>query len=400
MKILIILGASDLQLPVILKAKEKGIYTIVFDMNPRAVGVSYADHFEPISTTDLAAIVGYAKRINPDGIMTAASDRPMKAVAAVCTELGLPGISIDVAERATNKASMRLALRKSKVPIPKFFIVRNYEEYTQAVSNFKTKYIVKPADNSGSRGITLVESCRDSETAYYCSMDNSSNGYILVEEYVEGPEVSVETITYNSSTSIIAITDKITSGQPSFVELGHTQPSFLSKEIQAEITRISIQAINAIGIDNSPSHVEIKVTESGPKIIELGARLGGDCITSHLVPYSTGVDMVGAAIDLALGNKPEIEIISSKASAIRYFKQCPGVIQEINNPVYLPKEVKVLHFTKGEGDLIQDVHDSSDRVGYVISQADTREEAIKTCEMVLAQNLYSIDISEGRTVKL
>ncbi len=385
MQKLIILGASDLQLPTILKAKEKGVFTFVLDMNPQAVGVAYADHFENISTIDTEKVIEFANTVRPDGIMTAASDRPMKTVAAICDTFGLPGISKEVAERATNKVAMRLALEKGRVPIPKFTIISRNEEFRTAITKFQGRYIVKPADNSGSRGIFLVEKPEDSEIAFNYSMSNSSNGYILVEEFVEGPEVSVETITYKGVTSVIAITDKITTGPPYFVELGHTQPSMLSAQIQECIKSVAIQAVGALGIDNSPSHVELKITDTGPKIIELGARMGGDCITSHLVPLSTGVDMVGAAIDLALGRIPDIQRHFQKASAIRYFQQTTGILGKITMPSSLSNEVIMIHFSKKEGDSVDIVHNSAERIGYVITQAEERRDVVRTAEEVVSR---------------
>jgi len=394
MQKLIILGASDLQLPTILKAKEKGIFTYVLDMNPRAVGVAYADHFENISTIDTEKVVDFANTVRPDGIMTAASDRPMKTVAAVCDALGLPGITKEVAERATNKVAMRLALKKAGVPIPKFSIISNIDEYRVAVTEFQGRYIVKPADNSGSRGIFLVEKPEDSDIAYNYSMSNSSNGFILVEEFVEGPEISVETITYNGVTSIIAVTDKITTGPPYFVELGHTQPSMLPLQVQENIRSVAIQAVEALGINNSPSHVELKITEKGPKIIELGARMGGDCITSHLVPLSTGVDMVGAAIDLALGRIPDIHRHFERASAIRYFQQTPGILEKINIPSSLPKEVITIHFSKKEGETVSVIHNSAERIGYVIVQENSRVLAIDLCKRVVDSIKFSVNAND------
>lgn len=383
MQKLIILGASDLQLPTILKAKEKGIFTYVLDKNPQAVGVAYANHFENISTLDTERVIEFVNTVRPDGIITAASDRPMKTVAAVCDTFGLLGISKAVAEKATNKVAMRLALEKGKVPIPKFSIVANIEEFWTAIKRFQGRYIVKPADNSGSRGVFLVEKPEDNEIAYNYSMSNSSNGYILVEEFLEGPEVSVETITYKGITTVIAITDKITTGSPYFVELGHTQPSMLPLNVQERIGSVAIQAVEALGINNSPSHIELKITETGPKIIELGARMGGDCIASHLVPLSTGVDMVGASIDLALGRIPDIQKRFKKAAAIRYFQQTSGILKNITIPPVFPDGVITIHFSKKEGEAIDVVHNSAERIGYVITQADERRFAVDLAEQVI-----------------
>lgn len=155
----------------------------------------------------------------------------------------------------------------------------------------------------------LVSNIGDAESisvAYSYSHSFSRNGDLVVEEYMIGPEVSVETLTVNGECNVIQITDKITTGAPHFVEMGHTQPSQLPENTKQKVAQLAKLANRAIGIINGPSHTEIIVTNEGPKIVELGARLGGDCITMHLVPLSTGVDMVECCIKIALGETPGI----------------------------------------------------------------------------------------------
>lgn len=295
MKKIMILGASILQLPAIKKAKEMGLEVVVVDMNPDAVGFQTEGiEKEIISTIDIPEIVKAAKRHAIDGIMTLATDMPMRAVAAVAKEMNLIGISADTAVKATNKAEMRKALKKAGVPIPVFYKVSTKEEYLEAVGKIKEagyRCIIKPADNSGSRGIDLLKDY-DSETvekAYNYSKESSRSGDLMVEEYMEGSEVSVETLSVNGVCHVIQITDKLTTDAPYFVEMGHSQPSGHTEEIKKQIAEVAIAANHAIGISNGPSHTEIKITKDGPKVVELGARLGGDNITTYLTPLSTGV---------------------------------------------------------------------------------------------------------------
>ena len=273
-----------------------GLLPIVVDMNPHAVGFSEGNILkEVISTIDIPAVVEAAKRHRVDGVMTLASDMPMRCVAAVAKELGIVGISDETAIKATDKGEMRKALAAHNVPIPKFYVVSSKQEFDEIVSLFTTPFIVKPADNSGSRGVVKLTDSTDkaaADRAYKYSLESSRNGKVVVEEFMEGPEVSVETLAIDGECHIIQITDKITTGAPHFVEMGHTQPSRLDKNTTDEISRITKEANKAVGISNGPSHTEIIVTKDGPKIVELGARLGGDCITTHLVPLSTGMNMV------------------------------------------------------------------------------------------------------------
>lgn len=389
MKKLMILGASILQVPAIEKAKSMGLEVIVVDMNPDAVGFKISGILkEVISTIDTPAILEAAKRHQIDGIMTLASDMPMQSVAVVCHELGLVGISEDTALKATNKAFMRDVLKEAGVPIPLYFRVKGKEEFKRAVENvhaFGYKCIVKPADNSGSRGVALLNENTDIDKAYDYTVQFSRSGEIVVEEYMEGLEVSVETIAFDGCVHVIQITDKLTTGAPYFVEMGHSQPSQLNEDVRKSISEIAIAANKAIGITNGPSHTEIKVTKDGPKIVELGARLGGDCITTHLVPLSTGVDMVENTIRIAIGEKPDLSPKWNKGSAIRYFKTGTGIIKSIKGIKEAENisgviDISVVHSV---GEQIEEIKNSIDRVGYVISQSTTAECAIDVCEQAL-----------------
>lgn len=391
-KKIMILGASILQVPAIKAAKKMGIYTIAVDMNPEAIGFKDADKSLIISTIDTEKVLEVAIKEKVDGIITLASDMPMRTVAIVSKKMNLIGLSEETALKATNKYEMRKALLKNDVPIPKFYRANTEEDYKEIIKNFSEKYIVKPADNSGSRGIFLVQNNTESIKAFKYAKQYSRNGDVLVEEFMEGNEVSVESITINGITNVITITDKLTTGAPKFVEIGHSEPSILPEGIKEKIKNITKRAIKAIGIENGPSHTEIIVTKEGPKIVEIGARLGGDCITSHLVPLSTGVDMVKATIEIALGDNPNIDQKLNKCSAIRFFDQKNGRIKNIQgvNEAKNIQGVQEINFTKNIGDEITNINNSTDRIGYVISQGNSVEDAIRICEEV--KNKILIDI--------
>ena len=385
-KTLMILGASILQLPAIEKAVEMGLKVVALDMNPDAVGFTVpAVLKEVISTIDIPAAVNAAKKYRIDGVMTLASDMPMRTVAAVAKECGLVGITEETALKATDKSVMREALKHAGVPIPVFYRVENMDEYIRAVRHMPASFMVKPADNSGSRGIYKVEDQQDAELAYEYAKRFSRNGVLVVEECMVGPEVSVETIAYAGQVHVVQITDKITTGAPHFVEMGHTQPTRLN--CAEAIKSVAIAANKAVGIENGPSHTEIIVTEEGPKIVELGARLGGDCITTHLVPLSTGVNMVETCIRIALGEKPDITSTLNCGSAIRYFPQHAGVIQDIQGieeakKISGIKQVSVVH---GIGEKVTEITDSGSRMGFVIAQGKNAADAAQKCEQALSK---------------
>lgn len=387
---LMILGAGPLQLPAIQIAKHKGLDVVVADMNPNAIGFKESNIVkELISTTDTKRILEASIRHKIDGIITVASDVPMPTVATVCEKLRLNGISIQTALNSTNKAEMRTRFKEKEVPSPKFFVARTYDEFIALSRNFRDKFIAKASDNSGNRGVSLVENICEVElkTAFEYAKSNTKDGRILLEEYMEGPEFSVEGISVEGEYHVIQVTDKITTGAPYFVELGHTQPSLLDEKTLNSIKNVAQKGVEALGICCGPSHAEIKLTSSGPKIVEIGARLGGGCITSHLVPLSTGINMIEASIDLALGNIPDLSPKFSKGAAIRFINGDEGIIDRFEGIALANDNPNVIEigFFRNEGDYVPPLRTGLDRIGYVIVQEKDNESAARECENVLKQ---------------
>ena len=385
MKRVLVIGASILQMPAILKAKELGYYVATVDFNPKAIGIPYADEFYEVSTIDTGAVAKVAKEFRADGVMTLATDMPMRSVARAAEECGLPGISMDTAIKATDKGEMIKAFEANGVEHPWYYIALDKNEFEGVKSKVKFPCIMKPTDNAGSRGVVLAHSLEELEREYSYTVGESRKGGVIIEEYMEGPEVSVEVMTIDGEPHILQVTDKITTGAPHFVEMGHTQPSRLGYENVEKIKDLAARAVIAVGIQNGPAHVEIKLTKDGPKMVELGARMGGDCITTHLVPLSTGIDMVRSTIEIACGEKTDIEPKFDKGSAIRYFKTEHGIIKSISSVEEARNisGVKEISFVKDIGDQVGNIDSSVDRVGFVIAQGDSADEAEAICEKAL-----------------
>ncbi len=383
-KTMMILGASALQVPAIKKAKELGYRIILVDYDENAVGFSLADVKLVVSTLDQEEVYRQALIHHPDVIITSTSDGPVRTAAYVNEKLGKkPDLSYEDALCATVKSHMRRRLQECGVPIPIYNAVDDQEGFLEAVGRLGGRCIVKPADNAGSRGVVLLdkderkgrdELCR----IYEYSRENSRSGTVMVEEFMEGPEVSVEAMTVDGVTKILTITDKFITPPPYFVELCHCEPSRLPEEIQEEIRRVTLQAVAAIRLQNGPSHTEVKVTQDGVKIVELAARLGGDFITSRLVPLSTGVDMVGASVALAAGGKPELMPTRQKGAAIHFLQGEEGTIRHMEVPeeVYRMAGVEEVVLYKKEGDCVHKTRSSNDRLGHVITSGESAQEAM------------------------
>lgn len=391
MKRLLIIGASILQLPAIKRAKELGYYVGVIDYNPNAVGISFADEYFNISTIDIEGVVKTAKEFCPDGIMTLATDMPMRSIAVACEQLGLPGISLDTAIKATDKGEMIKAFEKNDVEHPWYYILSEPNELKTKMSKIIFPCISKPIDNSGSRGVVLIRDANELKKAITYSSGKGRSGGVIIEEYLQGNEVSVEIIVLDGISHILNVTDKITTGAPHFVEMGHIQPSRLGEENLKKICDLACRAVKAVGIQTGPAHVEIMLTEEGPKMIELGARMGGDCITTHLIPLSTGIDMIEATIRIACGEKPDIEKKFDKGSAIKYFHTNCGTISSIEGVEEAKKilGVQEISFVKQVGDTVDEIGSSTDRVGFVITQGENADMAVVGCQEVV--NIVTIN---------
>lgn len=428
-KKMMILGASALQVPAIKKAKELGYQIILVDYDENAVGFALADVKLVVSTLDQEEVYRQALIYQPDVVITSTSDGPVRTAAYVNEKLGKkPDLSYENALCATIKSKMRDRLKQCGVPIPKYYAAANYEAFSEAVDKLDGDCIVKPADNAGSRGVVQLAIAEwnggeaqspcvnllpyeqqhntNAQTAkrllaynrrimkllretYDYSLGNARNGMVMVEEYMHGAEVSVEIMVIDGAPHILTITDKYITPPPYFVELAHCEPSRLDAGTQEEIRKVAAQAVRAIGIENAPAHVEIKVTEEGPKIVELAARLGGDFITSRLVPLSTGIDMVGASVLLATGEKPDLTPKWDRGAAIHFISAGnePSVITRITVPdaLYEQEGVEEICLYKKPGDPVQGTRSSNDRLGHVITTGETPEQAMELGKQILAQ---------------
>lgn len=393
-KRVLVLGASILQKPLIDKVKEKGCYLGVADYNPNAIGVSDADEFYCVSTIDEIGVYEAAKQFRADAVVTMATDMPMRAVAFASEKLGLNSISYETALRATDKELMIKALEKYNVAHPNYLVLNEPKDILLYLDKIVYPCITKPTDSSGSRGVHLVKSPNEFMESVRYSSECSRSGKVIVEEYMIGQEISVEVLCVEDHAHVLAITEKKTTGAPYFVETGHNEPACFDDKLTKKIDEAAKSACKAIGIRNGAAHVEIIVTQDGPKIVEIGARMGGDFITSDLVPLSTGIDMIWLMVLIALGERPEIGISIKKGAAIRYFQAKPGKLNRICGVEEARniKGVLKLEINVSVGDEIFELKSSSDRIGQIIATGNSVDDAVKSVEQAL--NLVKFEVDE------
>ncbi len=328
---LLVLGAGRAQLPVLHTARRLGLSVLAADPDPAAPGFAWADAHLCCDLGDVARLTAEARGWGAEGALTFAADYPMPALAALCDALGLPSPGAAAVLRATNKAHMRRALADAGVACPGFEHVHDLDAARAAARRLGGDVVLKPAQSSGGRGVSGVPASAppavlDTAFAHAAAYSRGGQG-VMVERCILGDEFSVELLCHGGQAQVLAVTDKLTTGAPHFVEVGHQQPSRLAPPARAAVEAAALATVRALGIDTAAAHVELRLADEGPVIMEAAARAGGGCIASHLVPLSTGIDMVAACIAIALGDTPRLHPQRAPlAAAIRFVTAPAGTI--------------------------------------------------------------------------
>lgn len=396
-KRLLVLAAGILQVPVIKRAHEMGIYVIAADGNPNACGLKYADKAICANITSAADMVKIAMDERINGVIHSCSEVCVDVMGRINDELHLSGISEEQAIRATNKHLMRKAFERGNAPSP---MSKCFTDVEVAWGSFCTDFagacILKPSRNSGSRGIAKIEENVDKtefQNLFEIAKGESRDRQVMLEQFIEGPEFSIEIIVWDGKVNVLTVTDKKTTEAPHFVELGHNQPSCFPSETVEKIKAAAVAGVKALGVNNCACHAEVKVQDGEPYIMEIGARMGGDFISTVLTPLSTGVDMIAAAVNCALGIEPCLQPTTKQQGVcIRYFCPKPGVLKSILNTEILNDsrvyEWEVYHKV---GDYIPEVTSSLCRSGHVIVTEETPQKAIDLAERMVREVVFETE---------
>lgn len=373
---LAVIGASYLQQPLVEKAKEMGLEVHCFAWEDGAVCKDIADHFYPISIIEKEEILCICQQIGINGICTIASDVAAPTVAYVAENMGLVGNSYESAVRANNKYLMRESFSKADVPCPKYMVATpetlNTPTVLDGLREFQYPIIIKPSDRSGSLGVSKICAPAEYYPAINQAMKVSFKHEAMIEEFIDGREISVEFISYQGHHYPLQITDKVTTGAPHFVELEHHQPSSLSKDMYETIYSITEKALNALGITNGASHSEYKITPKGRiAIMEIGARMGGDFIGSDLVRLSTGYDFLKGVIEVALGIFKKPNITEHKYSGVYFLCKETEYLLPFFNMWESNHEIRYCEVIDNN---LRNVLCSADRSGFFIYQSDRKFE--------------------------
>ena len=385
--------------------KQTNLQPIVFAANPDRYPFLVRDQvpFLMMNTADEDAVREAMSSLAREGLagIYSSSEYYVEAVARLASEFRLAGGNPEAVANCRNKYHMRQVLEQHGIPVPKFRCATDENQVHNSLLDFSMPVIVKPTTGSGSVGVVL---CRDRDSAAthaarILAQTRNERGLpipreVLLEEYVAGPEFSVETF----GTEVIGVTRKHLSPEPDFVEIGHDFPAAIPDTMQNELTEMVLRALRAIDLTWGPAHTEVRFAADGPRIIEINPRLAGGSLP-EVVRLATGFDGIKATIELASGKKVRAGDCHHLSSSIRFI-MCPidGVLKEANGlsqASCIPGVTKIKMYRQ-PGDSVSIHHDFRDRIGHVIAVADSEVESASRAEEALRR--ISVEVEECTTL--
>ena len=370
-KKLLMLGGGFLQNFVIRKAKAMGYYVLCLDADPNAQGFKIADEYAVINIVDENACLAYAREKHVDGVLTAATDFSVLTMSHIAEAMHLPGINYASAKIIKNKASVRKILFDAKADDTGYsYEIGSTEEIAEVLLKVKLPIMMKPVDGSGSRGASKVEIAENFAKAAEFAMMNSITHCAVAEPFIDGKEYGVESFVDNDEIHVLAVMQKDMTQPPYYAELGHAMPSGLSKELETKVKTCVYRAICALGVNHGSVNMDLLITKDGNvHIVDIGARMGGNLIGSHIIPTGTGIDYMGNMIRAAVGDetnwKPEWQ---PRPIATKLLALTPGKVKELPDfdEISARYDVQIEHHLH-VGDTITPYRTNLDGCGYVVA---------------------------------
>ena len=388
---ILILGAGVMQEPAIRIATRKGWRVVLADGNPSAPARGMADRFECIDLKDRDGLLTLARALKDagglDGVFTAGTDFS-SSVAWVAEHLGLPGIPFAAAMRATDKCLMREALAAAGVPSPRSVCWTGHGSPQDVLAGgMQFPLVAKPVDNMGARGVRRVDNAAALEEACRSAIGLSRSSRVIIEEYMEGPEFSLDAIVSDGKTVVCGVADRIIRFPPYFVEMGHTMPTGFPSTVVREVEAVFVAGIRALGIRNGAAKGDIKLTPSGVMVGEIAARLSGGYMSGWTFPLASGVEVTEAALNVAVGLPPgDLSPRWNKVCAERALISIPGTVASVSGAQEAERAPGVTNvfLRAGTGDRVVFPANNVQKVGNVLVVAEDRARASAEASAALA----------------
>lgn len=375
MKALVLCGGKP-QIALIHELKRRNITVILADANDKAVAVQYADVFYKVSTLDVVGIEKIALAEKVDFILSVCADQMLLVAAQLSEKLNLPCyIDYETAKNVSSKEYMKRIFVENNIPTAKYIVGSSIS--LSAIEGLNFPLIVKPVDCYSSRGVKKVLNYDELLLAFENAKNLSRTGTAIVEEFVEGLELSVDIYVENGKVNILCIRslDKIPNSEKFIICRGN-YPAKISLATKERVQDVAQKIVEAFGLVDTPMLIQMKINDEQIHILEFCARTGGG-IKYRLLPKVCGFDVVKAVLDLTLGEKPHVEIKPLNTFIVDEFLYCnPGILDHTEGFEELLKDGIIDHYEiyKSAGYRFDEINSSGDRVAYFSVVADTEAE--------------------------
>lgn len=398
MKKLLILGAMEMHVPLIQRAKEMGNYVITVDYIPESPGHKLADEAYFDSTTDLDAVLKLSKKLNIDGIMTYNSDPAAPTAAYVAEKLGLPGNPYQSVKIMSEKNLFRDFLISNGLNAPKFGNYLNIEDALCHINDFSFPIIIKPVDSSGSKGVTVVNNVNDVQNAIECALEKSRSKKFIIEEYIEpvGKQLHGDGFVQNGKVVFLHLGDHhFDSTINNLVPYSTTYPTEHPVEIVNACKNQIQDFMSKVGFKNGGFNVELRISnkDNKPYIIDIGARNGGN-FTPKVIEYGSGFNFLDRAIKIALGeNIDDIKMTDKVSNFVSYLilhSDKNGVLNNIVLDKMIEDRIIEKHIYLKSGDKVETFLGANAALGVLIMKYESREVMNEIVENF--PNLYKVEL--------
>lgn len=400
---ILVLGGNEEAFDGIQHIKDLGDKVILCDGNPKAMARTIADDFICANIYDEKEVVENVSKAvsNKDinGVMTIATDSS-RSVAAIADKLGLYSYTIETADLSTNKFKMKQAFAKHGLPIPKFKKITSIDELTESLQEDK-EYVLKPIDSRGARGVIRINKDSDLTFAFDFSIKYSKAKELILEEWLEGHQLSTESVIWDDSYALCGVADRNYSNldriYPYVVEDGGETPSRFSPQINDNLNDLLYKAANAIGLKRGTIKGDIVLTHKGLYIIEVAVRLSGGYFSTITIPQVYGNDLIKAALDISLGIRPEFNKLSLNPlhyQANRFLFLKPGKIKKIDIDLSNFKKnlIKKYVLYVNKGDSVNKITKHTERAGMVLCIGDSPTAVKEECIAIINAVEQGIEI--------
>ena len=386
-KRLLVLGAGPAQLGLLEAARARGVFTIVVDRDPGAPGFAYADRRAIVSTEDERGIERLAQAERIDGVIAPGIDWPVGIAARVAAKVGISHpLAPAAAGLAVSKVRQRERLEEAGVPQPQWRLV------TAPERGLPLPCVVKAPDRQGQRGLSVVHDERELAPAIEAAVEASRSGAALVEQLVEGPEVTVNAFSVDGEFIPLTVTDRMTAEPPAFgVALAHVWPSRADHGAAEEVAG---EAVAALGIASGPTYTQVRIDAGGPKVMEVAARLGGGH-DAELCRAALGVDLSALALAAALGEEVEPPVPAPQVggATTAFLVARPGSLLSLDGveDAERAEGVVAVRVYRRPGFRFGELRVGSDRAGAVLAVGDSRDEAYERARSAAALIRFQTD---------